>query len=115
MPVDEGVAATDRLLRAAFGMHRVKWPNDPGIEFHLLHGDWVRLLRRCGFTIEDLLEVGPAAGATTSYPFVTFEYGKRAGAHDRASAAVQAAFGPAGGSHALSSSAFCAFYATAGR
>jgi SAM-dependent methyltransferase len=35
MPVDEGAAATDRLLRAAFGMRRVEWPNDPGIEFHL--------------------------------------------------------------------------------
>src|SRR5919109_437920 len=49
MPVDEGVAATDRLLRAAFGMHRVEWPENPGVEFHLSHGDWVRLLRRCGF------------------------------------------------------------------
>lgn len=22
---------------------RSEWPNDPGVEFHLSHGDWVRL------------------------------------------------------------------------
>lgn len=77
MPVDEGVAATDRLLRAAFGMYRVEWPNDPGVEFHLSHGDWVRLLRRCGFSIEDLLEVRPTIGATTRHPFVTLEWAEQ--------------------------------------
>jgi SAM-dependent methyltransferase len=77
MPEEEGAAATDRLLRAAFGMYRVEWPNDPGVEFHLSHGDWVRLLRRCGFGIEDLLEVRPAVGATTRYPFVTLEWAGR--------------------------------------
>src|SRR5437867_3791204 len=29
MPAEEGIAATDRLLRAAFGMYGVEWPNDP--------------------------------------------------------------------------------------
>jgi len=77
MPAEEGIAATDRLLRAAFGMYGVEWPNDPGVEFHLSHGDWIRLLRRSGFNIEDLLEVRPSADATTRYPFVTVEWARQ--------------------------------------
>ncbi len=50
------VAATDRLLRPAFGMYRVEWPGETGVEFHLSHGDWIRLLRGAGFEIEDLIE-----------------------------------------------------------
>src|SRR5260370_39595197 len=62
---ESNVAATDRLLRPVFGMYRVEWPNDPGVEFHLSHGDWVRLLRSSDFEIEDLIEVTPSAGRTT--------------------------------------------------
>src|SRR3989442_229593 len=29
MPAEDGVAATDRLLRPAFGMFRIQWPGDP--------------------------------------------------------------------------------------
>jgi len=32
-------------------------PGDPGVEFHLGHGDWIRLLRANGFAIEDLVEL----------------------------------------------------------
>jgi len=77
VPAEDGVAATDRLLRSAFGMHRVEWPGDPGVEFHLSHGDWIRLLRRSGFEIEDLVEVRPPDRATTRYPFVTLEWARR--------------------------------------
>jgi SAM-dependent methyltransferase len=76
-PPEEGVAATDRLLRPAFGMYRIDWPGSPGVEFHLLHGDWIRLLRRSGFEIEDLIEVRPAAGAISRYPFVTLEWARQ--------------------------------------
>jgi SAM-dependent methyltransferase len=54
---------TDRLLRDYFGMHRFEWPGEPGVEFHLGYGDWIRLLRANGFEVEDLLELRPAAGA----------------------------------------------------
>jgi hypothetical protein len=37
----------------------------------------VRLLRRCGFSIEDLVEVRPSVGATTRYPFVTLEWAEQ--------------------------------------
>jgi hypothetical protein len=70
-------AATDKLLRPAFGLHRIEWPNDPGVEFQLAHGDWIRLLLRSGFEIEDLIELRPHEGATTRYPFVTLEWSRR--------------------------------------
>jgi SAM-dependent methyltransferase len=77
VPAEDGVAATDRLLRPAFGMYRVEWPGDIGVEFHLSHGDWIRLFRRTGFEIEDLVELRPAPGATSHYPFVTLEWSRQ--------------------------------------
>ncbi len=77
MPAAEGVAATDRLLRPAFDMYRIEWPGDPGVEFHLSHGDWIRLLRASGFEVEDLIEVRPPATATTRYPFVTLDWARQ--------------------------------------
>jgi len=71
------VAATERLLRPAFGMYRVEWPGNAGIEFHLSHGNWIRLLRRSGFEVEDLIEVRPAVGATSRPPFVTVEWARQ--------------------------------------
>jgi SAM-dependent methyltransferase len=76
-PAESGVAATDRLRRPAFGMYRVEWPEDPGVEFHLSHGDWIRLLRRSGFDVEDLVELRPHADATTNYPYATLEWARQ--------------------------------------
>jgi SAM-dependent methyltransferase len=61
----EGPAA-DRLLRPYFGMHRFEWPDDPGVEFHLGFGDWVRLLRANGFEVIDFIEVQAPEGAKAS-------------------------------------------------
>jgi SAM-dependent methyltransferase len=77
MPPEDGVAASECLLRPAFDMHRMEWPGDSGIEFHLSHGDWIRLLRASGFEIEDLVELRPHRNATTRYPFVTLEWARR--------------------------------------
>jgi SAM-dependent methyltransferase len=77
MPPGDGVAATERLSRSAFGMYRDEWPDNSGVEFHLLHGDWIRLLRRSGFEVEDLVELQPAAGATSRYSFVTIEWARK--------------------------------------
>jgi len=76
-PPEDDVAATDRLLRPAFGLYRIEWPGDHGVEFHLSHGDWIRVLRRSGFDIEDLVELRPAEDATTRYPFVTVEWARQ--------------------------------------
>jgi SAM-dependent methyltransferase len=66
--------ATDRLVRPYFGMHRNEWPDSEGVEFHLPHGDWVRLLRANGFEIDDLIELRPPADAQTTYDFVTLDW-----------------------------------------
>lgn len=77
VPEEEDLAAGDRLLRPSFGMYRVEWPGDSGVEFDLSHGNWLRLLRRSGFEIEDLIEIqAPEAGAT-SYPYVTLPWARR--------------------------------------
>ena len=55
-------------------MHRFEWPDDESVEFHLGHGDMIRLLRGCGLEVEDLLELRPEPDATTRYPFVTLEW-----------------------------------------
>jgi SAM-dependent methyltransferase len=70
-PDEEGEPATDRLLRPQFGMYRFEWPDDPSVEFHLSHGDWIRLLRAHGFEVEDLIELQAPEGATSYDPFVT--------------------------------------------
>lgn len=77
VPDTEGLAAGDRLLRPHFGMHRFEWPDDDTVEFHLGHGDWIRLLRANGFVIEDLIELRPAAGVQSEYDFVTAEWASR--------------------------------------
>ncbi|HEX4417763.1 MAG TPA: class I SAM-dependent methyltransferase [Kofleriaceae bacterium] len=70
MPEPENQAATAQLQRPQRGMHRFEWPESTGVEFNLSHGDWIRLLRRSGFDLEDLVEVYPPAGATSRYSFV---------------------------------------------
>lgn len=68
---------TDRMIRDYFGMHRFDWPDDPGIEFHLNHGDWIRVLGAHGLEVEDLVEIRPPEGSTSSYPFATLEWARR--------------------------------------
>jgi SAM-dependent methyltransferase len=76
VPDEDGMPATDRLLRPQFGMHRFEWPDDPTVEFHLGHGDWIRLLRANGLVVEDLVELRPTADASSDYPFVTVEWAR---------------------------------------
>jgi SAM-dependent methyltransferase len=70
-------AAGDRLIRPQFRMHRFEWPDDPGVEFHLSHGDWIRLLRSSGFEVTDLIEIRPPEGSRTRSPYVTLEWSRR--------------------------------------
>jgi SAM-dependent methyltransferase len=74
---EDDSAASDRLLRPAFGLYRVEWPDQPGVEFRLAHGDWIRLLRRSGFEVEDLIELWPPESATTRHPYVTLEWARK--------------------------------------
>lgn len=55
----------DRLVRDYFGLHAM--PDDDMVSFQLPYGEWIRLFRSNGFAVEDLIELRPAADATSSY------------------------------------------------
>jgi SAM-dependent methyltransferase len=74
-PEDE--VADERLKNDYFGMLRFETTFDESVEFHLGHGDWIRLLRANGFEIEDLVELRPPSDATTDYDFVTADWARR--------------------------------------
>ncbi len=67
-PDEADAPPTDRLLADQFGAYRWEWPPNDSVEFHLPHGDMIRLLRKSGFEIEDLIEIQAPEGATTRSP-----------------------------------------------
>jgi SAM-dependent methyltransferase len=75
---DEDVPATETLQRPQFGMFRFHWPGE-GVEYHLAHGDWIRLLRANGFEIVDLIEIQAPADAATHpyYGYVSAEWARQ--------------------------------------
>jgi SAM-dependent methyltransferase len=77
MPDADDQPATERLLRPYFGMHRFEWSDDEPVEFHLGHGDMIRLLRNCGLVVEDLLELRPGPDATTRYQYVALDWARQ--------------------------------------
>jgi SAM-dependent methyltransferase len=72
-----GGRAGDRLVRDLFGDHRVRFPGDDAVEFHLTHGQWLRILRATGFEVLDLREIRPPRGATPRLDFATVEWARR--------------------------------------
>ncbi|MBI2942322.1 MAG: methyltransferase domain-containing protein [Chloroflexi bacterium] len=56
----------DALQTDYFGMHRFEY-EDQQVEYQLPYGEWIRLFRRNGFVVEDLVELRPPEGATTTY------------------------------------------------
>ena len=71
--------AQPALLRDHFGMYRFDWPDfdDDAIEFHIGHGDRIRLLRDSGFEVVDLIELQAPLDATTNYDFVDAAWAHR--------------------------------------
>ena len=63
---EEADAYVPRLCRPLFGMHR--WDSPGGaVQFQLPIGEWIRLFVASGFVVEDLVEVQPPPGATSTY------------------------------------------------
>jgi SAM-dependent methyltransferase len=81
-PSDAADAPADSSLhRDYFGMHRFVWRESDGsisdVDFHIGHGDMVRLLSGCGFEIEDLIELQAPAEADEEWPHVPVAWARR--------------------------------------
>ena len=46
------------------------------VDFQLPYGEWIRLFRANGLVVEDLIELRPPPGATTSYDLVPLEWAR---------------------------------------
>jgi SAM-dependent methyltransferase len=75
----DSLIATDRLARPQFGLRRVEWDDAEGhsIEFHLPHGELLRVLREAGFAVEALHELRAPQHASTRYEFVSLEWARQ--------------------------------------
>ena len=75
---DDGGPATERLARPQFGMYRFTWPDEEGVEFHLPHGEMIRVLSEAGFVVEALHELQAPEGAEqTRYEWITPEWARK--------------------------------------
>jgi SAM-dependent methyltransferase len=75
---DDAEAAGERLVRSYFGLHRIEWSDDGSVEFDLPYGEWIRLFRATGFTVERLVELrAPEGGSPGRWTFVTPEWARR--------------------------------------
>ena len=69
--------STDRLLRPQFGMHRFEWPDEDSVEFHIPHGEMIRLLRDSRFEVTDLIEIQAPPDATASFEYTSPEWSRQ--------------------------------------
>jgi SAM-dependent methyltransferase len=65
------------LRRPLFGMRRFEWTDDESVEFHVPHGEMIRILRASGFEIEQLIEPRPAADATATVDTVPLAWARQ--------------------------------------
>ena len=56
---------TEHLINDYFGLRRLEWEDE--VDFQLPYGEWIRLFRRSGFVVEDLIETQPSSDATSTY------------------------------------------------
>lgn len=69
---------TERMVRPYLGLSRLEWPDGQGeVEFHPTHGAWIALLRRAGFEVERLEELGAPPGARTRYAWADADWAQR--------------------------------------
>jgi SAM-dependent methyltransferase len=62
----------ETLRRPLFGMHRVEWVDNDTVEFHLSHGDMIRVLRDNGFDVENLIELQGPEETGQSAPLIPY-------------------------------------------
>jgi SAM-dependent methyltransferase len=66
---DDDEPAGRELRRPYFGEHRVRSEDADGpvVQWHLPYGEWIRLFRAAGLSIEDLIELRPGPDAATTF------------------------------------------------
>ena len=75
---DENVPLSEQLQRPYLGLFQTQWKSPPNeIEFHLPHGDWIKLLRDNGFVIERLLELGASSESKSRYGWADAEWASK--------------------------------------
>ena len=66
-----------KLHKDYFGMRRFEY-TDGLVEYQLPYGEWIRLFRKNGLVVEDLIELRPPKDATTTYEeLVPLEWARR--------------------------------------
>ena len=63
MPDSDDVPITNTLQRPQFAPWEVEWEGYQGVEYHVSHGDWIRVLRESGFVLDALHELQAPEGA----------------------------------------------------
>ena len=74
---EDGGPVGERLVRDYFGRYRVEFEPGGGVEFHLTHGHWIRLLRATGFVVDDIIEVRPDTKAKPRFDLVSPAWAQR--------------------------------------
>jgi ubiquinone/menaquinone biosynthesis C-methylase UbiE len=70
-PDEDDEPIRNELVRAQFAPWETEWEGYSGVEFHLSHGDWIRVLRESGFRIDALHELrAPDDARTHDYYYV---------------------------------------------
>ncbi|HVL81651.1 MAG TPA: class I SAM-dependent methyltransferase [Actinomycetota bacterium] len=68
---------TEPILHADyFSMHRFE-DTDGSVDFQLPYGEWIRLFRRNGLVVEDLIELRPPDGGSSTYDLAPYSWMRR--------------------------------------
>jgi SAM-dependent methyltransferase len=73
----DGGAVGNVLVRDYFSRYRVEFESFGPVEFHLTHGDWIRLLHKTGFSIENLIEIRPDSTDEPRFDVVSTEWARQ--------------------------------------
>ena len=76
-PDDPDAPVEERLLRPQFGMGRTRWQGEEAVEFHLPHGELIRLFVAHGLEVLELHELQVPEGATSTYTWMPYEWARR--------------------------------------
>jgi len=74
IPEWDDVHASTELRRPLRGLGRMDWLEVDGVQFHVSHGEMIRILTGCGLQVVELKELYAPEGATSDFPFVTGDW-----------------------------------------